>query len=342
MNKIHIILNNKMFTALLSAFLFVFPVHLFFIFIKNLLYDTGAIQPAKINAKIISVGNVLLGGAGKTPTTIAIANFLQKKDFKVGIVTRGHGRKNESKSFLLENHHWTECGDEAVLLRNHLSTGIPIYISRNKVFAARELSKIGCNVILLDDGFQHRKIYRDIDIVLLGPENYVKKNQFIYPYGLLREPFCYTRRADIKISTKRNLVSNDPSLQSNHILNLKVKKELLTTAPIKTIQDLSQTSGILSLCSIGDPKSFDTTIKNISIEIDKSLVFPDHWPFSEKDIDEINRISTKHKLKSIICTEKDYVKLFAFRDFLKADLYAIALKHDLNQAIEADILSRLS
>ena len=342
MNKMHIILNNKMFTALLSAFLFVFPVHLLFIFIKNLLYDVGAIQPAKINAKIISVGNVLLGGTGKTPTTIAIANFLQKKGFKVGIVTRGHGRKNESKSFLLQNHHWTECGDEVILLKNNLSAGIPIYISRNKVFAARELSKIGCNVILLDDGFQHRKIYRDIDIVLLGPENYIKKNQFIYPYGLLREPFCYIKRADIKISTKRNLVSSDLSLQSNHTLNLEVKKELLTTAPIKTVQDLSQTPGILSLCSIGDPKSFDKTIKNVGIESEKKLVFPDHWPFSEKDIDEINRISTKHKLKSIICTEKDYVKLFEFSDLLKTNLYAVVLKHDLNQNIEAVILSRLS
>tara|TARA_B100001059_G_C17818703_1_gene576875 strand:- start:219 stop:1247 length:1029 start_codon:yes stop_codon:yes gene_type:complete len=342
MNKIHIILNNKMLTALLSAFLFVFPIHLFFIFIKNFLYDVGAIQPTKINAKIISVGNVLLGGTGKTPTTIAIANFLQKKGFKVGIVTRGHGRKNESKNFLLQNHHWTECGDEIVLLKNNLSTGIPIYISRNKIFAARELSKNGCNVILLDDGFQHRKIYRDIDIVLLGPENYVKKNQFIYPYGLLREPFCYIKRADITISTKRNLVTNDLALHSDHILNLEVKKELLTTAPIKTIQDLSQTSGILSLCSIGDPKSFDKTIKNIGIKTDKKLVFPDHWPFSEKDIDEINQVSTKHELQSILCTEKDYVKLFEFSDLLKTDLYAVALKHNLNQDIEADILSRLS
>lgn len=342
MNKIHIILNNKILTVLLSALLFVFPVHLLFIFIKNLLYDMGAIHPTKINAKIISVGNVLLGGTGKTPTTIAIASFLQKKGFKVGIVTRGHGRKDESTSFLLQNHHWTECGDEVVLLRNNLDEDIPIYISRNKVFAARELSNIGCNIILLDDGFQHRKIYRDIDIVLLGPENYIKKNQFIYPYGLLREPFCHTKRADIKISTKRNLVSNDVFLQSEHTLNLEIKKELLTTAPIKTVKDLSQTSGILSVCSIGDPKSFDKTIKNIGLETEKTLVFPDHWPFSEKDIDKINQISSKHALQSIICTEKDYVKLSEFSDLLKADLYAVVLQHKLNQDIEEDILSRLS
>ena len=86
-------------------------------------------------------------------------------------------------------------------------------------------------------------------------------------------------------------MSSGLSLQSNYTLNLEVKKELLTAAPIKTVQDLSQTPGILSLCSIGDPKSFDKTIKNVGIESEKKLVFPDHWPFSEKDIDEINRIA---------------------------------------------------
>ena len=120
MNKIHIILNNRLLTAIASAFLFLFPFHVVFIFFKNLFYDLGLIKATKINSRVISVGNVSLGGTGKTPTTIAIANFFQKNGFAVGIVSRGHGRKNESKSFLVEDQHWSECGDEVVLLKNNL------------------------------------------------------------------------------------------------------------------------------------------------------------------------------------------------------------------------------
>ena len=157
---------------------------------------------------VISVGNVALGGTGKTPTTISIANFLQKRGFSVGIVSRGHGRKNESNNFLATDQHWRECGDEVVLLKNNLNPQIPVYVSQNKIFATKQLADIGCSVVLLDDGFQHRKIHRDIDIVLIGPENHIKKNQLIYPYGILREPFRSIKRADITIMTKNNLVDN--------------------------------------------------------------------------------------------------------------------------------------
>lgn len=341
MNKIHIILNNKLLTAIASAFLFLFPLHVVFIFFKNLFYDLGLIKATKINSRVVSIGNVLLGGTGKTPTTIAIANFLQKNGFTVGIVTRGHGRKNETNSFLLKDHHWSECGDEVIILKNNLQPNIPIYVSRNKVFAAQQLSNLGCNVILLDDGFQHRKIYRDIDIVLIGPENYVKKNQLIYPYGLLREPFSSLKRADITISTKRNLIPYENSIQTDHRLDLEVKKEVLSSGQARSIHDFSNKSGILALCSIGDPKSFEKTLKNIKILTDRSMFFPDHWPFSKKDIDKINQTLTRDNLNTIVCTEKDYVKLYEFRNLLKADINAIVLKHDLNQDIKADILGRL-
>ena len=110
-----------------------------------------------------------------------------------------------------------------------------------------------------------------------------------------------------------------------------VKKKLLSPVSDMSVKDLSERLGILSICSIGDPQSFNKTIRNIGIKVDKKLIFPDHWPFSEKDIDEINRVSIKDGLESIICTEKDYVKLFEFRKLLKCDIYAVVLKYDLFQ-----------
>ncbi len=339
MNKTHITMNNKLLTYTLSALLFFFPVHLVFIFLKNLLYDLGILKGKKVGAKVISVGNIALGGTGKTPTTIAIANFLERSGHAVGIVTRGHGRENISNSFLLKNQGWRECGDEAILLKQNTSSDTLIFVSVDKVYAAKQLSNMGCNIILLDDGFQHRRIGRDVDIVLLGPENQNKKCQLIYPYGLLREPFCYLKRADITISTKDNLIKST-SLISDHTLNLKIKEEVLSSGSIKNIHGLANKSGIVSVCSIGDPESFSKTLKNININVDKKLVFPDHWPFSLDDVKKINDLALREGLKHVVCTEKDFVKLSEFKQRLKIDINAIVIKHQLSEEIEQDILAR--
>ena len=340
MNSIHIKMNNKLFTYSLSALLFVFPVHLVFIFLKNLLYDFGVLKGEKVGAKVISIGNIAFGGTGKTPTTIAITNFLEKNGYSVGVVSRGHGRKNISNNFLLKNQNWRECGDEVVLLKNNTSSNTRIFVSLNKVYAAKKLSKMGCNIVILDDGFQHRKIDRDIDVVLLGPENQNKRCQFIYPYGLLREPLCYLKRADITINTKNNLIK-DTGLKSDHTLDLKIKEEILSSSSIKNIHALANKSGIVSVCSIGDPGSFSKTLEGININVDKKLVFPDHWPFSLNDVKEINRLSIKEGLKHIVCTEKDFVKLVEFKKQLKVDINAVIMNHQLSEEIERDILARL-
>ena len=333
-------MNNKFLTYILSALLFVFPIHLLFIFLKNLLYDLEIFKARKVDAKVVSIGNIALGGTGKTPTTIAIANFLEKKGYAVGIVTRGHGRENISNSFLLKNHGWKECGDEVILLKNNTSSNTHIFVSLDKIYAAEQLSNMGCDIILLDDGFQHRRIHRDIDIVLLGPENQNKKWQLIYPYGLLREPYCYLRRADITISTKSNLIKST-NLRSDYALSLEIKKEVISSGSIKNIHDLENKSGVISVCSIGDPESFSKTLSNINIDVNKKLVFPDHWPFSLSDIEKINRLALKEGLEHIVCTEKDFVKLLEFKNVLNVDVNAVVMKHDLSEEIEQDILSRL-
>lgn len=342
MKGVDITMNNKIITFLLPSILYVFPIHVLYIFFKNFLYDFKLIKPVKINSKVISIGNVSLGGTGKTPTTISIANFLQKKGFSVGIVSRGHGRRNGSESFLVDNQHWSICGDEVVLLKNNLVPEIHIFVSRNKIFAAKQLSKMGCDVILLDDAFQHRKIHRDIDIVLLGPENHFKSKQKIYPYGLLREPFKSIKRADITILTKNNMIDNKSGLFADHTLNLEVEDKILSTGNNKSIKDLLKNSKNLSLCSIGDPNTFSKTLKTLNINIKKQLVFADHWPFSKKDIDEINMLALENGLKNIVCTEKDYVKLLEFKNLLNIDINAIVLKHTLSNGIKNDILCRLA
>ena len=241
---------------------------------------------------------------------------------------------------MLKNQSWRECGDEVVLLKNNTSSNTRIFVSLNKVYAAKQLSKMGCNVVLLDDGFQHRRIDRDVDVVLLGPENQNKNCQLIYPYGLLREPLCYLKRADITINTKNNLAKGT-GLKSDHTLDLKIKEEVLSSSSIKNIHALANKSGIVSVCSVGDPESFSKTLETLNINVNKKLVFPDHWPFSLNDIEKINRVASKESLKHVVCTEKDFVKLIEFEEELEVDISAITIKHQLSEEIKQDILARL-
>ena len=175
---------------------------------------------------------------------------------------------------------------------------------------------------------------------MLGPENQNRGCQLIYPYGLLREPFCYLKRADISISTKNNLIKS-AGLKSDHTLDLKIKEEVLSSGSIKNIHDLANKSGMVSVCSIGDPESFSKTLENININVDKKLVIPDHWSFSLRDVEKINRLAIKEGLKHIVCTEKDFVKLIEFKKDLKIDINAIVMKHEISKEIEKDILNRL-
>ena len=98
---------------------------------------------------------------------------------------------------------------------------------------------------------------------------------------------------------------------------------------------------MVSVCSIGDPESFSKTLEGININVDKKLVFPDHWPFSLHDVEEINRLALQEGLKHIVCTEKDFVKLVEFKQQLKVDINAIIMNHQLSEEIERDILARL-
>ena len=124
-------------------------------------------------------------------------------------------------------------------------------------------------------------------------------------------------------------------------MDLKIKEEVLSSSAIKNIHGLANKSGIVSVSSIGDPTSFSKTLERINIDVDRKLIFPDHWPFSIHDIENINRLALKENLKHIVCTEKDFVKLIEFKKDLKIDINAIVIKHEISKEIEKDILNRL-
>lgn len=327
-------------------FLFLFPIHVIFIRLKNFFYDYNLIKPKKTKPIIISIGNISLGGTGKTPFTIAIAKLLTHQGYKVGVSTRGHGRENEGSSFLMKDKnwfvkdfykHWRVAGDETVLLKNNLDN-VPVYVSKNKTKAAENLyEKEGCDVVLLDDGFQHRQLYRDIDIVLF---DHSEKANKIFPYGALRESIIGLKRADIIIST--NVVGNK---EGGFALKWDYNDYLLVADnPKNKAEDfevLNQYSNILSLCAIGSPASFQKTLESLKINYQQSLIYPDHYPFKEKDVKKINSFVKDNKIDLILCTEKDLIKLKQYKEILGAPLAAITINYSLSSSLEKGILDKI-
>tara|TARA_B100000029_G_scaffold95959_1_gene86022 strand:- start:2369 stop:3409 length:1041 start_codon:yes stop_codon:yes gene_type:complete len=327
-------------------FLFLFPIHVIFIRLKNFFYDYNLIKPKKTKPTIISIGNISLGGTGKTPFTIAIAKLLTHQGYKVGVSTRGHGRENEGSSFLMKDKnwfvkdfykHWRVAGDETVLLKNNLDN-VPVYVSKNKTKAAENLyEKEGCDVVLLDDGFQHRQLYRDIDIVLF---DHSEKANKIFPYGALRESIIGLKRADIIIST--NVVGNK---EGGFALKWDYNDYLLVADnPKNKAEDfevLNQYSNILSLCAIGSPASFQKTLESLKINYQQSLIYPDHYPFKEKDVKKINSFVKDNKIDLILCTEKDLIKLKQYKEVLGAPLAAITINYSLSSSLEKGILDKI-
>ena len=327
-------------------FLFLFPIHVIFIRLKNFFYDYNLIKPKKTKPTIISIGNISLGGTGKTPFTIAIAKLLTHQGYKVGVSTRGHGRENEGSSFLMKDKnwfvkdfykHWRVAGDETVLLKNNLDN-VPVYVSKNKTKAAENLyEKEGCDVVLLDDGFQHRQLYRDIDIVLF---DHSEKANKIFPYGALRESIIGLKRADIIIST--NVVGNK---EGGFALKWDYNDYLLVADnPKNKAEDfevLNQYSNILSLCAIGSPASFQKTLESLKINYQQSLIYPDHYPFKEKDVKKINSFVKDNKIDLILCTEKDLIKLKQYKEVLGAPLAAITINYSLSSGLEKGILDKI-
>ncbi len=324
-----------------SVILFLFPIHLFFIKIKNYFYDKNIISPTKVCATVISVGNISLGGTGKTPFVIALSNFLVQRGKSVGVLTTGHGRKN-SGSFLLKNQSVERAGDETLVLKKNLSSSIPIYVSKNKILGSKKLVSLGCDTIVLDDAFQHRKIYRDIDVVLIGPDELKKKNKKTFPWGILREPFYNIGRADIVITNKVNLYKEGSYLKNSLSTNIEFEDEVLSiNSGPTTIDELSRLKRVLSICGIGKPESFQKSLSRLNIQVEGKLIYPDHHNFTAKDVSDIVSVIEKNKIEAVVCTEKDAVKLVFFKEKINVPVYVVKLKHSLNKDIKDKFLCLL-
>ncbi|EKD28436.1 MAG: Tetraacyldisaccharide 4'-kinase [uncultured bacterium] len=272
-------------------------------------------------SKIISVGNITLGGTGKTPLVAWIANYFAQKDQNVGIVLRGYGRKNKIKEPILhgvdfKNNELETFGDECLLL-SELCPHAKIMVCADRIKGIQRLEKEqNCSIIILDDGFQQLHIEKQMDIICL---DYVKPfgNGYVLPRGNLREPLVELNRASHYVFSKgtprkralnklKELVGDakeiffcDYVIIGGYMLN-----DRLNVVDLNGLKN----QNVLILSAIGDPDSFQGMLNRFDI-YGEVMAFPDHFDFKRSDIERVNRYVEDNDIDSIIITEKDAQKL---------------------------------
>ena len=300
-----------------------FPLALFYwgiIYLRNIFYKVGFFVTRKLPIPVISVGNISVGGTGKTPTVIAIAHKLQNDGYHPAIISRGYGRNTSGTIEVTDGKtqppSWELIGDEPCLMASQ-TYDIPIVVDEDRFRGGMFLyKKYKPNVFLLDDGFQHRGLYRDLDIVLINSKD-SKKEHKLLPYGHLREPWDQLRRADIIITTKHNKKRATPYLTRK----LKSAKCPILSSEFYFSNKLIDGNGdglnlsemknktAFLFSGLGDNLGFFQAAEELGLPIGNTHSFPDHHHYTKKDFTFIQDQQMKSKSDYILTTEKDFIKL---------------------------------
>ncbi|MAI87956.1 MAG: tetraacyldisaccharide 4'-kinase [Candidatus Marinimicrobia bacterium] len=295
-----------------SIKLFIFNFLRFFYFlmivIRNFFYDIKLIKIKKFNKPVIGVGNITTGGTGKTPMVIEIAKILIKLNKKPIIISRGYKRQSKGTVIVSDNNNILESvvnsGDEPFLIAKKLKN-IPIIVDKNRYKAAQIASqKFDFDIVILDDSFQHRKIFKDLNLVMI---NFQEKdeNYSLLPVGRLREPYSSLKRADLIIWSKYKKDYETSSFNKKIIETS--REQLFTTIGLKNQFD--KKFNILVFCAVGDPQSFIGLLHSKRLNIVHKIIFKDHEKLSMRKLNELIELKNKYKADYIVTTEKDWVKL---------------------------------
>jgi tetraacyldisaccharide 4'-kinase len=288
---------------------------------RNQLYNRSWLSIHRPQLKVVSIGNLTVGGSGKTPVVLWLAQALTDRGYRVGIVTRGYTGKNTGVTVVSTMGKPTatpeEVGDEAVMLAR-LFSGVVI-AGRDRAAAttlARE--QFGIEVALLDDGFQHRHLSRDVDVLLFNGQKDLT-NHWLLPAGPFREPLSTSQRASIVLITKSDAPGDIPrqwrtSTPQQPVYYGTLQPMTLVSSEQRQWRELPLTelSGkrVMALTGIADPASFYQSLQEWGAELAEVMEFPDHHQYAQTDWQAISAAGQKVEL--IVTTEKDLVKLERF------------------------------
>lgn len=300
--------------------------------LRNILFTRRIFKARRLPCRVISVGNIVVGGTGKTPAVIAITKRLQKGGMRVAILLRGYKRRVREKVTIVSDGEKVcvspiESGDEAYMMAKHLSN-VPIIVGKCRYLAGQiALERFKVDVLLLDDGFQHRQLARDLDILTISATHPFGNPGKLLPVGTLREPLTALQRADLILLTHtdtpnislhakkavKRLAPNAPVLESihqpTHLYSLAPNKNSEKGTSVPT--DIRELKGkrILAVCGIGNPDAFVATLMRCSVADVNLLTFPDHHVYTETDKQQVSTVFQTAAADLIVTTQKDEQKL---------------------------------
>ncbi len=320
--------------------------------IREIFYLYKILKSSKLNAYVISIGNLTTGGTGKTPITCEIANYINSNFHKnTAVISRGYGGQLSNKNTnIISNgkkifYDSIQAGDEPFWMAKN-SQNTAVITGKNRVKSGQyAIDNFKSEILLLDDGFQHLKLERDLDIILIDCEK-VFGNGFLLPAGPLREPLSKIKRADKIIIVNKKPYDSLSEKQCEEVsqkIQQKYKKNPIICKlypdkiyDLKTNKIVSPVKSV-AFAGIGQPEFFFNSLENQNIELLEEIVFHDHYLYTKLDIENILKKATEKKADSIITTEKDAVKLMQFLDEINTDIKICALK----LSIELDLKSFL-
>jgi len=299
--------------------------------VKLAWYKHGILKRKSLDCHVISLGNITVGGTGKTPTAQCLARDIRDMGYRVVILNRGYRAKwrgeigivSDGKKLYMSA---AEAGDEAFLLAKHLPN-VPVLIGPNRSVTGRyAVEHFGAEVAILDDGYQHWQLIRDMDILLIDAVN-VFGNGYMLPRGTLREPMSHLDRADVCLMTKvdqaaegsckhiRDTVGqyNDHALvvESIHLPRcfIEISDWYQDIAGDGIDISYMKNKKVMAVSAIGNPASFEQTIGDIGAEIVESLRFPDHHDYTDEEMMDMFQQAQNQGAEAIVITEKDAVKI---------------------------------
>lgn len=276
--------------------------------LKNAAYDLRMSKPRHLSWPVISIGNLSVGGTGKTPMVISLACLLRARGWNVDVLSRGYGRSSRQMGCVDPEGTPEMFGDEPLLIARR---GPPVYVGADRyqagLLAERDAATepaLALGLHILDDGFQHRQLSRAIDIVLLQRADL---SDDMLPAGRLREPLCALERADICVLRAHDADLKDRVLQLMRQTDsgrVWIIDRRMTLPP-----QLSASRDVLAFCAIGDPRGFFDGLKRAGIRSKKEIPFRDHHAYTQKDIDRLKAAARHSGAQYFVTTEKDNVRL---------------------------------
>ncbi len=314
--------------------------------LRNLFFDLKLSRTERVGVPVISVGNITAGGTGKTPVAELVANTLERMNIRAAIVSRGYGRTTQGLREVSDGSSLKatvrESGDEAFQLAARLPKTAVVVDERRVRGARHAIESLKANAIVLDDGFQHRSLHRDLDIVLVDATQSPFQTMMI-PAGFRREPLGALKRADVVILTKvrpgENIDRLGEQIRSRSDAAIMTSSYRVTSfrrAKTKFRVDLNSVRGkhAVAFCGIGRPESFKQSLEEIGIHVDSMIAFNDHHWYSTSDLERIVAEQEKWKAEFIVSTEKDFVRIPRSDFFEKFPFFYIEVEAEIHEKDE--------